>query len=110
MVHLKPTRRLWYVLIQETWISRRKRILMAAGPIIMIQPVALLVAIVGSGLFEQIAVMVFVMNASFIAKDVYDILFGLVLPENSYFWSSDVGENAVEFFAIPCVESNTSEE
>jgi len=109
MLQLKPTRRLRYVLIQETWVSQRKRVLMSAAPVITIQPAALLVAIFGSGLFEQIAVVVFVSNASLIAKDVYDILFGLVLPEDAYFWSSDLGEQPIEFFAIPCAQIDSSE-
>jgi len=110
MVDLNPTRRLWYVLIQETWVPQRKRILMSAAPVVTIQPAALLVAIFGSALFEQIAVVVFVSNASLIAKDVYDILFGLVLPEDAYFWSSDLGEQPIEFFAIPCDQIDSSEE
>lgn len=98
---LKPIyRRLnGYVVVQETWISRRELNLMTAAPIFIIQLPALLVLIMASGTLEDIAELVFILNASFIAKDISDIAFHFQLPRETQFWMSDLGEQTVAYFS-----------
>jgi len=88
-----------HVVVRETWISRRELNLMTAAPIFMIQLPALLILIIFSGTFEDIAELVFIMNAGFIAKDVADIIFHFRLPQETQFWMSDLGEETVAYFS-----------
>jgi len=90
-----------YVVIQETWISRRKLNLMTAAPILVIQLSALLIFIFASGMLENIAEITFVLNATLIAKDVSDIAFHFRLPHDTQFWMSDLGEEPVTYFSAP---------
>lgn len=110
---LEPTYRRWwpfngagYVLIQETWISRRESVLMTATPIFTLQLPSLLVLLVVSGTFGTIAKIVFIVNASMMAKDVSDIAFNLRLPKEAQFWVSDLGEEPVEYVTVPCQKTD----
>lgn len=88
-----------YVLVQETWVSRRELNLMTAAPIFAIQLPALLILIITSGMLGDIAELVFIMNSGFIAKDVSDITFHFRLPQETQFWMSDLGEETVAYFS-----------
>ena len=98
---LKPIyRRLeGYVVVQETWISRRDLNLMTAAPIFIIQLPALLTLIFASGMLGDIAELAFILNASLIAKDVSDIAFNFRLPQGTQFWMSDIGDEPVAYFS-----------
>lgn len=105
---LQPTYRRWrpfdgggYILVQETWISRRESNLMTVAPIFTIQLPALLIALVAPGTLGTIAEITFVVNASMLAKDVADIGFNFRLPKEAQFWVSDLGEEPVEYYAVP---------
>lgn len=89
-----------YVIIQETWISRRDLNLMTAAPILVIQVPMLLMLTTTSGVLGDIIELTFIMNAGFIAKDFSDILLHFHLPEETRFWMSDLGENPVEYFSV----------
>lgn len=89
-----------YVIIQETWVSRRDLNLMTAAPILIIQLPTLLMLTATSGALGDIIELIFIMNAGFIAKDFSDILIHFHLPEEAQFWMSDLGENPVEYFSI----------
>lgn len=95
-----------YVMIQETWISRQELNLMTAAPIFIIQLPALLVLIIVSGTLGDIAELVFIMNAGFIAKDVSDITLNFQLPQETQFWMSDLGEGPVMYFSAPYQNHN----
>ena len=95
-----------YVVVQETWISRRELSLMTVTPIFIIQLPALLILIIASGTMEDIAEIVFIMNAGFVAKDVSDIIFYFQLPQKTQFWMSDLGEEAVMYFSATHQNSN----
>ncbi|WP_459825722.1 metalloprotease family protein [Halorubrum luteum] len=90
-----------YVVIQETWISRRELNLMTAAPIFVIQVPTLVIFIFSSGTIGDIAEITFILNAGFIAKDISDIIFNLRLPRETQFWMSDLGGEAVAYFSSP---------
>jgi hypothetical protein len=52
-----------YVVVQETWISRRELNLMTAAPIFIFQLPVLLILIIASGMLEDIAELAFIMKS-----------------------------------------------